>query len=388
MSIVDVIAERGFVSRWIGANSNLLLLQKRLKSEIPAQRRRGFYQTWVFSHLGARRRQFAADEELSPLTIKVSPTLRCNLRCRGCFAGDSPASGDLRRETLDRIVERASALGIRSVGVIGGEPLLVSGIFETFRAFPRTGFYLVTNGTLVDDATVAKLQELPNVITIFSIEGFERTNDSLRGEGVFEQVLEGMRRLRDGKLIFGFSTVVHRENVDEVVSERYLDFMIGQGCFFGGFLPYVPVGSAPRYDVVCDEAEVREYYRRIDEISRTRPLLILKEGTSDGTFLNTGCGAGETIHITASGEAEPCNGIEFSTHNAYHADPEEIFSSAFFRDIRRLHRGKDRCCLVINHPEEVLQAVRRHAARPTHLTALEHLEAYAASRNAVGITPG
>jgi len=61
MSLLDFIAERGFVHRWIGANSNLLLLQRRLRRDIPRARLRGFYRTWVFSHIGARRRQFATD---------------------------------------------------------------------------------------------------------------------------------------------------------------------------------------------------------------------------------------------------------------------------------------------------------------------------------------
>ena len=385
MSLLDFVFQRTFVNRWIGANENLLLLQRRLRREIPGPLRRGFYRTWVFSHITARRQQFAAgDSELAPLTIKVSPTLRCNLQCRGCFAGSFPSRGDLAIDVMERTVKQAGALGIRSVGVIGGEPLLVPGIFDLFARFPRTGFYLVTNGTLVDDDTVARLRSLPNVITIFSIEGFEQTNDALRGVGVFRRVMDGMRRLREGKVIFGFSTVVHRENVGEVVSERFIDFLIEQGCLFGGFLPYVPVGSTPRFEIVSDEDEVRAYYDRLDAIVRTRPILILKEGTSDGSFLNTGCGAGHTMHVTANGEAEPCNGIEFYTERIQDSEPQRVLASPFFRDIRRLHHGTERHCLVINEPEAVLEVVQRHGARPTHLRALEHLERYTAFRRGSG----
>lgn len=366
-----------FVRNWIEKNQNLLLLRSRLKKEIPKHYLKEFYKSWVFNHLGTRRKQIeTATDQLFPLTIKISPTLRCNLKCKGCFAGNYPVENDLALTTLEKIVSQAESMGILSIGIIGGEPLLIPDIFELFKKFSNVGFYLVTNGTLIDAQIVDELQELPHVVTIFSIEGFEETNDFLRGEGVFHKIISAMKKMKEAKLIFGFSTVVHKENLQEVISETYLDFMIENGCFFGGFLPYIPVGSSPRHEVVCNEKEVKNYYLKLNEISKAKPMLILKEGYSDGTFLNQGCGAGQTIHITSNGEAEPCNGIEFFTNNIYASSIKDIFMSEFFQDIRRLHPQNGKRCLTINAPEEILRIVKKHNARATHDQALEHLEEY------------
>ena len=68
----------------------------------------------------------------------------------------------------------------------------------------------------------------------------------------------------------------------------------------------MPVGAEPRHEVVCTDGEIRDYYRRLDQLGATRALFILKEGYSDGTFLNQGCGAAQTVHVNADGAA--CQG--------------------------------------------------------------------------------
>lgn len=375
------LKERRQIINLVESSGNLILIRNRLKREIPKSYLKGFYKAWVFKHLLTRRKQTeTASHILSPLTVKISPTLRCNLKCKGCFASNYPIADDLSINSMENIVTQAASLGIPSIGIIGGEPLLVPEIFRLFRKFREVGFYLVTNGTLIDDGTISSLQELAHVLTIFSLEGFEETNDLLRGEGVFQKVISAMNKMREAKLIFGFSTVVHKENLKEVISEDYVDFMIENGCCLGGFLPYIPVGDSPRYEVVCSEEEVKKYYEKLNRISKSKPILILKEGYSDGTFLNQGCGAGQTIHITSKGEAEPCNGIEFFTDNIHESSIEEIFNSGFFEDIRSLHPRNGKKCLVNTEPEAILDIVHKHKAKPTHIQALEHLQEYISMR--------
>jgi MoaA/NifB/PqqE/SkfB family radical SAM enzyme len=218
------------------------------------------------------------------------------------------------------------------------------------------------------------------VTPVFSVDGFEETNDRWRGQGVFQKITAAMRKMKEARIVFGFSTVVHKENLKEVISERYLGFMIDSGCFIGGFLPYIPVGDSPRHDVICSSTEVADYYRELDRISTGRPILVLKEGFSDGSFLNDGCGAGNTMHITSRGEAEPCNGIEFFVDRVQEKSLKELMTSDYFNDIRRLNDENGNRCIAITRPESVLQIVKKHGARATHEKALEHLEEYVSRR--------
>lgn len=372
------IREQLGIVRWMLSSGSLLRVRGRLQRELPKAYRRGFYDTWVLSHIGARRRLARAPAGLViPLTVKLSPTMRCNLKCAGCFAAHATAQGDLGLDLVERLVREARTMGTPSIGVIGGEPLLVRSLFDVFRANRDMGFYLVTNGTLVTRDVAERLRDVPNVITVVSIEGFRATNDALRGPGVFDRIMRAMGFLREARVGFGFSTVVHRANRDEVVSGAFIDHMIKQGCIAGGFLPYVPVGNAPRHDIVCTPEEVRGYYEKLDVLGRSRPILILKEGYSDGSFFNSGCGAAETLHVAANGVVEPCNGIQFTTADVHASSLEDVLASPFFSAIRELHPAGSRRCLVVTDPDGVLEAVKRHGAVPTHEGALENLEAYA-----------
>lgn len=382
---VQALRDRLELVTWIRSTENLRLLRRRLHRELPAPYLRGFYRTWVFGHARARLRlQGLPPGVPAPLTIKVSPTQKCNLRCRGCFASHYTAPTVLDRQVLDRVLDEATQVGVHTVGVIGGEPLLWPGIFDLLRDHPDTGFYLVTNGTLLDDEVAWQLQDLPNVVTIFSVEGLRETNDFLRGEGVFDKVMASMAMLREARVLFGFSTTVHRDNVDEVVSGPYLDWMIERGASFGGFLPYVPVGAAPRYDLVCDEDEVAAYYRRLDELVAHRPIGVLKEGYADGSFFNQGCRAASTLHVTSDGLIEPCNGIEFATLDVQHGSLRDALDSPFFQAIRDLHPQGGRRCLVDTEPEALLEIVERFQARETHPGALTHLREFVSSRSVTG----
>jgi MoaA/NifB/PqqE/SkfB family radical SAM enzyme len=282
-------------------------------------------------------------------------------------------------DTIESIVEQASEMDIPSIGIIGGEPLLYPKVFDLLKNHKNTGFYIATNGTLVTREVAEKLKSLPHVIIAFSVDGFEEINDRFRGRGVFQKIVRSMVMLKEAGVAFGFSTTVHRGNLADVISERYLDFMIDNGCLFGAFLPYVPVGTDPKFDLVCGESEVNTYYMKIDEMTSKKGILILKEGYSDGTFLNSGCGAGHTLHITSSGEVEPCNGIQFFKDNIHTSKLRDIFMSPYFQDIRRLHPPDHRECLVIARPAGVMEVVKKHQAAETHAEAAEHLEAYVAS---------
>ncbi|HOM55053.1 MAG TPA: hypothetical protein PKW46_05800, partial [Thermotogota bacterium] len=47
----------------------------------------------------------------APYTILISPTMRCNLRCQGCYAGEYAQQGDLSADELRRIIKEAKSLG-------------------------------------------------------------------------------------------------------------------------------------------------------------------------------------------------------------------------------------------------------------------------------------
>ena len=90
-------------------------------------------------------------------------TLRCNARCRLCGSSAKDARPneltaaqrlDLARELVD--------LGLRTVTLSGGEPLLADGFFDLARQLIAAGVRtdIVTNALLIDDEMAARLADL------------------------------------------------------------------------------------------------------------------------------------------------------------------------------------------------------------------------------------
>ena len=86
--------------------------------------------------------------------LRVSVTDRCNLRCIYCMPEEGvpfrPRAEILSFEEITRVAQVAHSLGVRSLRLTGGEPLVRRGIVELVRQLATAGFddmALTTNGT-------------------------------------------------------------------------------------------------------------------------------------------------------------------------------------------------------------------------------------------------
>ena len=108
--------------------------------------------------------------------LRISLTDRCNFRCIYCMPeeGVCQLSHDdiLRIEEIARVVRVAAGLGVRSVRLTGGEPLVRKGVADLVREIARTpgieNVSMTTNGVL-----------LPKMADELKRAGLSRVNISL-----------------------------------------------------------------------------------------------------------------------------------------------------------------------------------------------------------------
>ena len=157
-------------------------------------------------------------------------TSRCNSLCRTCFYFDKLNSkDDLTVAQIARISETAPPF--RKLWISGGEPFLRPELAEIVAAFVRNNgvrnVNLPTNGLLPEKLLpiMDRMLELCPETSIdlnFSLDGMQRTHDSIRGVpenfvrtlATMREAAEryrGIRRLRRNVV-----TVITRENRDEV----------------------------------------------------------------------------------------------------------------------------------------------------------------------------
>jgi MoaA/NifB/PqqE/SkfB family radical SAM enzyme len=321
--------------------------------------------------LGERRRaEFKRETGVqAPYLIVISPTMRCNLRCVGCYAGAYRQEDEMSFELWDSTIEQAKDMGIYFFTISGGEPFIRADEFLTLaRKHDDAYFQVYTNGTLIDEEMAGKLQEVGNIAPAISVEGFAEETNQRRGKGVYEKVLRAMRVLREAGCIYGFSATVTRHNAELLASEAFLDHYLNAGCYFGWFFTYIPIGRGPDLDLMATPEQRDMLRRRTLEIRRTRPIFVA-DFWNDGP-LTGGCMAGGRmyLHINHRGDVEPCVFAHFAVDNLHNCTLREALTSKLFRAIQSRQPYCDnplRPCMIIDHPHILREVVAESGAVST-----------------------
>jgi len=315
------------------------------------------------------REQLRKEDLAAPQAYLISPTMRCNLRCSGCYAANYSQKDDLEFEVIDRILTEGEELGVFWVTILGGEPFIRQDMWEIYKRHSDIFFQVYTNGTLIDKEAAGKLAKLGNVLVNFSLEGFEEETDARRGKGTFRKIMQGMDNLREVGAPFGFSSMVTRQNAETIISDEFNDMLIKKGCLVGWHFLYIPVGLNPDIGLM-PTAEQRELMRQqgAQRIRNEKPIFII-DFWNDAPYAG-GCIAGGHgyFHINARGDVEPCIFVHLATDNIHNRSLKEVINSPYFRGIRARQPYSNnllRPCMIIDHTHVLRELCGEFHPSPT-----------------------
>ncbi|MCJ7772140.1 MAG: radical SAM protein [Desulfobacterales bacterium] len=311
-----------------------------------------------------------------PGSLMLSPTVRCNLRCYGCYAGTHEHKEELTFDEVDRILSDAYAAGTNFIIVLGGEPFMVPWLLDVIQKHDKMAFMIYTNGLLIDDDKIKRLVEMGNAGVAIGLDGLKEETDERKGAGTFDKAMGMMRKLRDAGVIVGFSAMTSRKNFDVLHSDAFFDTMIENGAGFGWLTIAVPQGRAStETDLIPTVEQKAQIQGLIQRLKQTKPILIADFLTD--TYMTEGCGAGRIMwHINANGDAEPCVLMPFAVDNIREKSFLEIIRSDFFKGIRGIHQRhckEPQTCMMTFQPKEVLDVINQCGARETSIGTLEAL---------------
>ena len=136
--------------------------------------------------LPEEKRRHALERPLEELAVEL--TVYCNLECRMCSVWEIKKHG-VPRELALELLRDARALGARTFIPCGAESFMRKDFVELVEAADRMGYTaqeIVTNGTMITQAHLDRLERLPSVKLHVSIDGPKAVQDDLRGAGVFD----------------------------------------------------------------------------------------------------------------------------------------------------------------------------------------------------------
>ena len=289
-------------------------------------------------------------------------TERCNKHCRHCYQ-DGTHSDELPLEQLGRILDLMSEAVTKwgrqgTLSFTGGEPFLRREVlFDLMRRVDSNeafAYYdILTNGSLVDDGTAAKLTAFGKLRRVqVSLEGSTpQVNDGIRGDGSFDETLKAIRTMKRHGLTVSVMTTVSRWNAHDVL--HIVDLLESEGVDAMSIERLVPEGhGADMRTQMLSPEELRDLYERLyaRALETARPRLLLYRPlfalvAPDDPTVGALCSVGNNaLTVMPDGTVYPCRRLPISIGNILEDGLFRIwYDSRLLWRIRDPHNLKGKC---------------------------------------------
>jgi len=245
--------------------------------------------------------------------LRIALTSRCNLRCLYCHhEGEVQPNGEISDEMVIGVAQAAAALGVRSLKLTGGEPLLRQGLAGLIAHMPpQMKISLTTNGIyLAEQAESLARAGLGRVnVSLDSLKPEVYRNITGGREGDLERVLQGLDAAAEaGLLPIKLNVVVLKQNEAEIPA--IIDFCREKD-FIAQLIQLLDLsgrGLAGDIDAIearlaaqADHIHTREMHRRKKYLMAGAEVEIVRP--MDNTEFCANC---NRLRVTSDGKIKPC----------------------------------------------------------------------------------
>jgi radical SAM protein with 4Fe4S-binding SPASM domain len=304
------------------------------------------------------------------LLLQWHVTERCNLRCAHCYQ-EGYASEEFSLAELLGVLDQFKELLARRRGelrglpyrghvtVTGGEPFLRDDFLALVKCLAaekgRLTFAILTNGSMINEAMANRLAELGPSFVQVSIDGTERTNDSLRAQGAFVQAVSALKHLVRVRVPAVISFTAQRCNYREFAEVARLGCELGVDRVWADRL--IPWGAAATLrEQLLSIAETREFFHIMDDaraeaerrFGRTKVILSRALQFLVGGGRPYHCAAGDgLIALLPNGDLLPCRRMPIVVGNVRDRSLSDLYYEngvlKRLRDHDRPSRGCEGC---------------------------------------------
>lgn len=191
----------------------------------------------------------------SRVSVLWNITLKCNLSCKHCFVGHKrsyDSSVELSKDDIILMIENIVSrfVTIKEFNIQGGEPTISNNLTLAIRTLgeKQIPWSINSNGVSWKDEHFEAVSSYPPAGITFSLDGHNsRTHDWLRGKGVFNSLMETIRKLKniDGGIPFDAICVLNKKNIKSF--HEILDFANELGVRELVFMQLSPSGNAIKH---------------------------------------------------------------------------------------------------------------------------------------------
>lgn len=320
--------------------------------------------------------------EYFPPFLYVSVINSCNLRCQGCWVDVAAKQEKIDLEAMSKLIREAREMGNTFFGIVGGEPFMHPELLQIIDRHPDCYFQVFTNGHFITDEVAKELRRMGNVTPLISVEGNEIVSDERRGRGeVLSNTMQGLQNCLNNKVFTGVCTSVCRTNIDDLLTDEWVDRLIEMGVLYTWFHVYRPMGPDACPDLCLTPEQQLRIRKFVVETRAKKPIAVVDAYYDGEGQALCPAATGISHHINPWGGIEPCPIIQFATDNIHDESKSlrEKFSSDFLTGFRKMASENTRGCIVLERPDLLEELVVLHGAddvtaRKTAMAELQQME--------------
>lgn len=266
----------------------------------------------------------------------------CNLKCKHCYQKDHKPTQLSKKDLLDilnqyrQFLEKTKRKG--HINLTGGEPLCCPYLFDLLEEFKNDeenySFSILTNGTLITKEVAKRIKNYNPEYVQVSLEGGKKTNDEIRGKGVYQKVGKALDYLKQEKIFTSISFTATKINYKEF--PKVVKFAEKHKVDVVWSDRYIPTGKEIDQEFIMGKEETKEYLeimakerRRLQEkksnthVSMNRALQFQMTNN-----LPYHCSAGEDLlTVMENGDLVPCRRMPIVVGNLQKEDMHDLYTT-------------------------------------------------------------
>lgn len=275
----------------------------------------------------------------------------CNLKCLHCYQ-ENHTPVQLKYDDLIKILNQYRELldKLKTTGHInltGGEPLCSPYFFKILDEFKKDSnkysFSILTNGTLITEEYAEKIKSYNPEYVQVSLEGGKRTNDYIRGKGVYKKVAQAIKILKKHGIYVSLSFTATKLNYKEF--PKVVKFAEKYGVDTIWSDRFIPLSKDNDNDFMMNLEETNEYLKIMEEerqklkrkhskttVAMYRALQF--QMTNDYPYA---CTAGKTLlTVMENGDLVPCRRIPIFVGNLLEENMYDLYKkSQIIKDLQK-----------------------------------------------------
>lgn len=282
----------------------------------------------------------------------------CNLRCLHCYQENHKPT-ELSYEQLLNILNQYKQLLKKlkvkgHINLTGGEPLCSPFFFKLLDEFKKDkdlySFSILTNGTLINDDIAKRISEYNPEYVQVSLEGGKKTNDYIRGKGVYKKVANAIKLLKKYNIFVSISFTATKINYKEF--PNVVKYAVKYGVDNVWSDRYIPLNIKNEVDLLMNKNETEEYLNIMEEeryklrsnnskttVAMYRALQFQK--TNDYPYA---CTAGKSLlTVMENGDLVPCRRMPIVVGNLLKDNMYDLYMKSKIIKLLKKDTTPDEC---------------------------------------------